>query len=336
MRTQGLPEKFGTIQQEVPEDATRLLALLPESARMANRSRFDVDVFVPLMSVIAGVVVDAFRAKLEGLFPEARVLSSVFEWQPSDKIALFIAPVKGEARVRAKVQEYADEFGHDIAKWPFVQCVGDLVRASIVCADMDGAVAAWQDVEQGFGVRDGHGRLKNNWFTREPRPPDMLVNVVVDVPDAPSITGEIQIHLHDILLAKEEGVYEAVNAQALAATYIGLHNDATWALTAPFAAFVCFEPAPRGGAFLVADGRRVLAELDPALVDQFCARNVTIRVVQFDASPLLARCTGAAAPLRAPLASAIAALVGAVPSLVRVRVTLTLTLPRFKGANLNP
>merc|ERR1740139_1783121 len=53
------------------------------------------------------------------------------------------------------------------------------------------------------------------------------------------------------LLSKDSGVYEAVNAQALAATYIGLHNDATWALTAPFAAFVCFEPAPSGGAFLV-------------------------------------------------------------------------------------
>ena len=36
-------------------------------------------------------------------------------------------------------------------------------------------------------------------------------------------------------------------------------------------------------------------------------RNVSIRVVQFDASPLLGRCTGAAAPLRAPLAAAIAA-----------------------------
>ena len=54
---------------------------------------------------------------------------------------------------------------------------------------MDGVVVAWQHVESvlGFDVRDGHGRLKNNWFTREPRPPDMLVNVVVDVPDAPSI-----------------------------------------------------------------------------------------------------------------------------------------------------
>ena len=51
----------------------------------------------------------------------------------------------------------------------------------------------------------------------------------------------------------------AVCTQALAATYLGLHNDATWALTAPFAAFVCFEPAPSGGAFLVADGRRALA-----------------------------------------------------------------------------
>ena len=36
-------------------------------------------------------------------------------------------------------------------------------------------------------------------------------------------------------------------------------------------------------------------------------RNVSIRVVQLDASPLLGRCTGAAAPLRAPLAAAIAA-----------------------------
>ena len=171
------------------------------------------------MSVIAGVVVDAFAAKLEGLFPEARVLSSVFEWQPTDKIALLIAPVKGEARVRAKVLEYAEEFGHDIAQWPFVQCVGDLVRASIVCADMDGVVAAWQRVEsaQGFDVRDGHGRLKNNWLTREPRPPDMLVNVVVDVSDAPSITGEIQIHLYEILLAKEEGhhLYEITRAASV-------------------------------------------------------------------------------------------------------------------------
>ena len=51
----------------------------------------------------------------------------------------------------------------------------------------------------------------------EPRPPDMLVNVVVDVPDAPSITGEIQIHLYDILRAKEEGhhLYEITRAASV-------------------------------------------------------------------------------------------------------------------------
>jgi len=111
------------------------------------------------------------------------------------------------------------------------------------------------------------------------------------------------------LLSKDSGVYEAVNAQALAATYIGLHNDATWALTAPFAAFVCFEPAPSGGAFLVADGRLVLADLEPEIVQKLSARNVSVRVAQLDASPLLGRCAGAAAPLRAPLAAALAGFV---------------------------
>ena len=64
------------------------------------------------------------------------------------------------------------------------------------------------------------------------------------------------------LLSSEEGVYEAVNAEALSKTFIGLHNDATFKLTAPYAAFTCFKRATSGGEFLLCDGRQVLRELD--------------------------------------------------------------------------
>ena len=45
----------------------------------------------------------------------------------------------------------------------------------------------------------------------------MLVNVVLDVSGAPSITGEIQIHLYEILLIKEEGhhLYEITRAASV-------------------------------------------------------------------------------------------------------------------------
>ena len=87
-------------------------------------------------------------------------------------------------------------------------------------------------------------------------------------------------------LSGGQGVYEAVNAQSLSNTYIGLHNDATHALTAPFAAFVCFQPAARGGEFLLADGRAVLAELvelrGGESISALLARNITIRVAAIE------------------------------------------------------
>ena len=138
-------------------------------------------------------MVDYFKNKLCALFPEARQLQDVHEWAPEDAIALLIAPVKSEKRIRVKVQEYASEHGNDVTKWPFTQCVGDMLRA--VCASMDLVAQAWTRIssEAGFDVREGHGRLKNNWFTDQARPPDMLINAVVDMPAMPPITGEIQV-----------------------------------------------------------------------------------------------------------------------------------------------
>ena len=37
-------------------------------------------------------------------------------------------------------------------------------RASVVCLNYDAFHQAWLVIEQGFDVRAGHGRLKNNMF----------------------------------------------------------------------------------------------------------------------------------------------------------------------------
>ena len=80
------------------------------------------------------------------------------------------------------------------------------------------------------------------------------------------------------LLSASDGVYEAVDAPSLADTHIGLHNDATFTLAAPYACFVCFRKAASGGAFLVADGRQVLRSLPPRLVDTLQRRKLRVRV----------------------------------------------------------
>ena len=64
--------------------------------------------------------------------------------------------------------------------------------ASVVCLDFNAFAEAWSRIREGFRVREGHGRLKNNLFA-EMRPPDLLVNVVVERPGYFPIIGEVQV-----------------------------------------------------------------------------------------------------------------------------------------------
>jgi hypothetical protein len=89
------------------------------------------------------------------------------------------------------------------------------------------------------------------------------------------------------LLSRSDGVYEAVDAQPLADTPIGLHNDATLKLAAPLAAFACFRKASSGGAFLVADGQAILRALPPELLQNLCRRKLRVRVAAFPIGKLL-------------------------------------------------
>jgi hypothetical protein len=84
------------------------------------------------------------------------------------------------------------------------------------------------------------------------------------------------------LLSASDGVYRAVE------TFIGLHNDCTFSLAPPYAAFCCFRQADAGGAFLLADGREILRALDPDVVRKLCERGVRVRVARIP-TPFLAQ-----------------------------------------------
>ena len=73
--------------------------------------------------------------------------------------------------------------------------VGDLIRASVLNYDMDRFWSAWERIRDNFDVREGRGRLKNNLFSRELRPPDLLINLIVDTPGMPSVMGEVQVRM---------------------------------------------------------------------------------------------------------------------------------------------
>ena len=60
---------------------------------------------------------------------------------------------------------------------------------------------AWDKIHAGFDVREGHGHVKPNFSVKD-RPPDMLINVVIDTPDHMPVIGEIQIHYRPVLELK--------------------------------------------------------------------------------------------------------------------------------------
>lgn len=86
------------------------------------------------------------------------------------------------------------------------------------------------------------------------------------------------------LLSAADGVYRAVDSESLADTFIGLHNDCTYALAPPFAAFGCFVRAEQGGEFLLADGRKILRALDPEIISTMYNRQLRVRVAGIPAS----------------------------------------------------
>ena len=93
-------------------------------------------------------------------------------------------------------------------------------------------------VTHGSGLCCATCRLKNNFRSAQNRPPDILINVVVEGDGFAPLVGEIQIHLRSVLILKE---MEHFHYEACAALH-GVGVRYLW-LRAPFscaASAYCF------------------------------------------------------------------------------------------------
>eukprot|EP00933_Yihiella_yeosuensis_P060588 TRINITY_DN63339_c0_g1_i1.p1 TRINITY_DN63339_c0_g1~~TRINITY_DN63339_c0_g1_i1.p1 ORF type:complete len:496 (-),score=112.87 TRINITY_DN63339_c0_g1_i1:329-1816(-) len=82
---------------------------------------------------------------------------------------------------------------------------------------------------------------------------------------------------------KKDAVYEAVNKPSLAQHFVGLHNESTFVKTATYGAFVCFEPASEGGGeFFVADGAKIINDMDKDVLKRVYEDKVRISVSNLD------------------------------------------------------
>ena len=85
--------------------------------------------------------------------------------------------------------------------WPNASQLGDPLRAMVVCGtgQFSQPKMVWDKIHASFDVREGHGHVKPNFSVKD-RPPDMLINVVIETPDHMPVIGEIQIHYRPCLL----------------------------------------------------------------------------------------------------------------------------------------
>ena len=82
---------------------------------------------------------------------------------------------------------------------------------------------------------------------------------------------------------KKHAVYEAVNKPSLAGHFVGLHNESTFVKTATYGAFVCFQKASEGGGeFLIADGAKILEDMDKDVLERIYTNKVRISVSNLD------------------------------------------------------
>lgn len=85
------------------------------------------------------------------------------------------------------------------------------------------------------------------------------------------------------MIGKKDAVYEAVNKPSLSQHLVGLHNESTFVKTAMFGAFVCFSPASEGGGeFLIADGAKILEDMDRDVLQRIYEKKVRIAVSNLD------------------------------------------------------
>ena len=181
---------------------------------------------MPTLRIVGRSVEDLFKQKLFKILPDAKELGnpSEIDRYERDQLLVSCAPIKGLSRMQVKVREYADEAkekGKSDELWPHSRQLGDVLRAMVVCGTPEQLWATWRAIRDGFDVRDGNGRVKNNFAPKNTfKPPDMLLNIVVGFDGyGMPVVGEIQLHYRPILELKENEMhlfYEMERAASIA------------------------------------------------------------------------------------------------------------------------
>jgi len=76
------------------------------------------------------------------------------------------------------------------------------------------------------------------------------------------------------IVNKKSAMYEAVNKPSRAKFFVGMHCESTYKRTNRLGAFVCFKQAETGGEFLLLDGKQMLKDLKPDVVQRLYERGV--------------------------------------------------------------
>ncbi|GMH81542.1 hypothetical protein TrVE_jg1073 [Triparma verrucosa] len=79
---------------------------------------------------------------------------------------------------------------------------------------------------------------------------------------------------------KPSAVYEAVNKESRKNFFIGMHNEFVGTRAPRAAAFVCFKKAEKGGEFLIADGRKIFADVKEDVMERLYKRSIRYSVME--------------------------------------------------------
>jgi len=206
-----------------------------EESKKKNENLCYEEVFVPLIQRIAFEVLEDFKKQLGNALncncdgktifvDDINEVQTILKDKPNWQRWFTVAKVKRADRMKVKTKEYADEFG-----WPGSEYLDDCLRAMVVCRggeeSGDTIYQTWTQLQKAFDIKKGNGRLNNNFATagmtkgdQHQKPPDMLMNIILNVDGCMPIPAEIQVHHEEILILKETKthlLYEIYRAKSI-------------------------------------------------------------------------------------------------------------------------
>eukprot|EP00957_Ditylum_brightwellii_P130697 9970596-Ditylum_brightwellii.AAC.1 len=124
-----------------------------------------------------------------------------------------VAKVKGAPCMKAKTKDCSRK-----KSWPESEYLGNCLHAMIVCyggkQSGETIYQTWLQLEMAFDIKKDNGCLKNNFGTagilkgdKHQKPPDMLINVILNVEGCIPMPAEIQVHHEEILELKESKMH---------------------------------------------------------------------------------------------------------------------------------